>query len=127
MKKLIVGCAMLVGLGGTALAADLPVKAPVPVAPVFDWGGLYAGASVSWFQSRTAWQYTAPVNALLTPFSDTENNIAWGVHGGAQWQFNQIVLGIEADYTNPNSGFAGPASVGGATSICTSFAGEVCQ
>jgi opacity protein-like surface antigen len=54
MKKFLVAFAMLIGFGGAALAADLPVKAPPYVAPVFDWGGLYAGGSVSWFESRTA-------------------------------------------------------------------------
>jgi outer membrane immunogenic protein len=127
MKKFIVGCAMLVGLGSAALAADMPLKAPVPVAPVFDWGGLYAGGSVSWFHSRTNWQLTNPSPATLLPFSDTESQAAWGVHGGAQWQFSQIVLGIEADYTSPQSSFKGATSNGTATSVCTTLLGEVCQ
>jgi outer membrane immunogenic protein len=113
---------------GVAQAADMAVKAPPPMAPpVFDWGGIYVGGSGSWFQSSTHWQYTSPGGAALTPFTDKENQAAWGVHAGAQWQFSQIVLGIEADYTNPASAFLGPASDGTATSVCTMHLGQVCQ
>ena len=48
-----IGCLLIVaiGLGGleSALAADLPAKAPFYKAPVraqpYDWGGLYVGAN----------------------------------------------------------------------------------
>lgn len=132
MKHGIARLAMLGLLAAAPLsiaqAADMAVKAPPPVAPpVFDWGGVYVGASASWFQSNTTWQYANPVPATLTPFSDRETLAAWGIHGGAQWQFGQIVLGIEADYTNPSSTFQGATSNGTATSVCTANIGQVCQ
>jgi outer membrane immunogenic protein len=128
MRKFIVCCAMLAGLGSSALAADLPVKAP-PMAPPppFDWGGLYAGFGLSWFESHNRWQYTNPGPPTLTPFTDTQDNFAWGIQGGAQWQFSQIVLGIEASYNNPASSFKGATSNGTATSVCTANLGQTCQ
>lgn len=128
MKKFLLSCAALLALGGTALAADLPVKAPPPVAPPpFDWGGLYVGASADWFESRTRWHYTNPVPATLMPFSNTDNEFAWGIHGGAQWQWSWFVLGVDADYTIPSTQFRGPLSNGTATSVCTANVGQACQ
>jgi hypothetical protein len=38
MKKIIVGFSVLLGLmGAQALAADLPLRSPPPVAPLFTW------------------------------------------------------------------------------------------
>jgi outer membrane immunogenic protein len=128
MRKFLVCCAMLAGLGSSALAADLPVKAPPPMAPPpFDWGGLYAGFGVSWFESHNRWQFGNPAPATLLPFTDTQDNFAWGLQGGAQWQFNQIVLGIEASYSNPASAFKGAISNGAVNSVCTANLGQACQ
>ena len=45
MKKLIIALAASAALAGTALAADLGArpytKAPVPVAPAYNWTGFY--------------------------------------------------------------------------------------
>src|SRR5271155_4935149 len=103
MKKLLIGLVTLIGLGGSALAADLPMKAPPMAPPPFDWGGLYVGGSMGWFGSHSNWQYTNPGPATLQPFSINASDFAFGVHGGAQWQFGQIVLGVDADYTIPSA------------------------
>jgi hypothetical protein len=45
MRKLLLGAAAMVAIGGQACAADLAVKAP-PMAPAFiasPWDGLYVG------------------------------------------------------------------------------------
>ena len=131
MKPGSIGCFAILAIllsAPLAQAADMAVKAPPPVAaPVFDWGGVYAGFSYSWFESHDRWQYANPGPATLNPFTDTRDVAAWGVHGGAQWLFRQIVLGIEADYTNPDSSFQGATSNGTATSVCTANLGQVCQ
>ena len=45
MKNALLVCAGLVALGGTASAADLPLKAPPVVAAIYNWTGFYAGVS----------------------------------------------------------------------------------
>jgi outer membrane immunogenic protein len=127
MRKFIVCCAALAGLGSSALAADLPVKALPMAPPPFDWGGLYAGLGGSWFQNQTRWQYTNPGPATLTPFTNSQDTGAFDIQAGAQWQFSQIVLGVEASYTNPVNSFRGAVSNGTATSVCTAGLGQACQ
>jgi outer membrane immunogenic protein len=46
MKKLLLATVATIGLGGVASAADLAVKAPVALAPVDSWTGLYVGANI---------------------------------------------------------------------------------
>ena len=127
IRKFVVCAAAVASLCSSALAADMPVKATPMAPPPFDWGGLYAGGSLSWFQSHDRWQYVNPGPATLQPFTDTASQAAWGLQGGAQWQFNQIVIGIEADYTNPGSTFRGAISNGTVTSVCTANIGQICQ
>src|ERR1700694_1692233 len=100
MKKYFLGSVMLIGLCGMAIAADLPVKAPAPIPnAVYDWSGFYAGASGSWVESRASWQSPNPVPATLQPFTATQDQVGWGVHGGVQAQWGAVVVGIVADYT----------------------------
>jgi outer membrane immunogenic protein len=49
MKNLLmVSAALAVLLGTPALAADMPVKAPPPPAPVWSWTGFYIGADAGY-------------------------------------------------------------------------------
>lgn len=80
-----------------AVAADLPVKAtsrPM-VAPEYNWTGIYVGATAGY-----SWGH------LKTPNDATVNHepdgILGGVHMGANWQWNRLVLGIEADLSLTN-------------------------
>jgi len=44
VKKLLIAGAALAALIGTpALAADMPLKAPLPAAPAWSWTGFYLG------------------------------------------------------------------------------------
>src|SRR5262249_10263930 len=72
-----------------ALAADLPVKAPVaPVATVYNWTGIYGGLHVGYGYGVKDWDQTQAYEAK-------------GVLGGGQIGVNQQignwVIGIEAD------------------------------
>jgi outer membrane immunogenic protein len=128
MRKYFLGTVMLIGLGGMAIAADLPVKAPAPPPVIpFDWSGAYGGSSLDWVQSRTSWQYTNPGPATLQPFTNKQNQAGWGFHAGVQQQWGQLVIGIEGDYTLLNASFVGTASNGTATSVCTANLGQSCQ
>lgn len=128
MKRSLLACIALFGLGGLATAADLPVKAPPPPPVVpFDWSGAYGGVSLDWVESRTSWQYANPAPATLQPFTNKQDQAGWGFHAGVQQQWGQFVLGIDGDYTILNAQFVGTASNGTVTSVCTANLGQVCQ
>ena len=97
MKKLVLaGAALAVLVGGPALAADLPVKAPI-IAPVYDWTGFYVGinAGSSFGRSESDLAFTG------FPTVSGTSNINGGIAGGQagyNWQFNpKFLFGVEAD------------------------------
>ena len=56
MKYLALGSAALAAMiAGPAMAADMPVRAPAPVAAYYDWSGAYAGFNVgaAWYDVIT--------------------------------------------------------------------------
>ena len=90
MKRVAFGF-LLASLSGAAYAADLPAppaapytKAPAIVAPLTNWTGFYVGAMGGYASENTS-----------DPFG-----IKGGFGGGTigyNWQFNQFVVGVEAD------------------------------
>ncbi|WJR74830.1 outer membrane beta-barrel protein [Bradyrhizobium sp. NP1] len=110
MKGLSLAAA-IVGLfsAHSVLAADLPVKAPPVVQPVFSWGGWYVGLNAGGI-----WDHNNVNNFITTPATAVPNAIAVaalagnggvngsGFAGGAQVGYNWMVnrswmLGLEAD------------------------------
>jgi high affinity Mn2+ porin len=93
-----VGLSLLV-VDGTAVAADMPVKAPY-IRSVFDWTGLYVGAHAGFGGgSSTA--------VLADPATSTTSNSFSGMIGGVQAGYNYqlpsgMLLGVEADISFPN-------------------------
>jgi outer membrane immunogenic protein len=85
----------------SAFAADLPYAAePTPVAvPIaFDWTGFYVGAQAGYMWGDVS----APYGAVGGPFDSDQDDFdqdgfVGGVHIGYNAQFNQIVVGLEAD------------------------------
>jgi outer membrane immunogenic protein len=102
---------------GSAVAADLPVKAPPPVAPVMTWTGFYVGLNAG-----GAWDDDRSVNTVGVPVAGFADGVGPGSYvvksaagatgtvpdgnngrfiGGGQigynWQFGQGVAGFEAD------------------------------
>ena len=122
MKSLGITVAALAALGlGPAVAADMPVKAPVYKAPpppaIYSWSGFYIGANIGggWSRNNTD-GFDGPlfppvlllppvvaiptiIPAQLGTLASTGNHS--GVIGGGQigynWQVKQFVLGVEAD------------------------------
>jgi outer membrane immunogenic protein len=98
--------AALAGLSATtASAADL--AGPV-AGSAYDWSGFYAGADIGVaIGNVTATDVTQPSGGFFTDlvpagtegFNFRDTNIAGGVHLGAQYQWNQFVLGGEATWT----------------------------
>lgn len=93
-----------------ALAADMPLKAPPPMAPTaFSWAGPYVGlnAGAAWGLSDP--QMTASNGAYLVPGDVALFNangsprfrpdaFTGGAQVGYNWQSQNIVWGIEADF-----------------------------
>ncbi|MGU3494303.1 outer membrane protein [Xanthobacteraceae bacterium A53D] len=94
MKKILLCATALALLTAPAAAADLarayPVKAVVPVVPVFSWTGFYVGANAGY-----GW---ADFDSDITGIAPK----GWfaGLQAGYNYQFaNNVVLGIETDIT----------------------------
>ena len=125
MKKLLVAsAAALVALnaGGSALAADMPVKAPPPPPPVYSWSGCYGGGFVGygWGKSQhrapepNAFLFAAPaevdVDLLPPPFqfagditpSFNMSGALGGFNVGCQYQFGWWLIGVEGDWAATN-------------------------
>jgi outer membrane immunogenic protein len=102
---LLAGAAAVAGLGQSASAADLAVRAaPAPVV-VPTWTGLYIGAhgGAAW-QSTPGWNFTDPGAALATlNVNHGGNSLLGGVGGfqfGYNWQFAPAwVVGVEGDWS----------------------------
>jgi outer membrane immunogenic protein len=102
MKRIVVSAALLASAVG-AQAADLPAKAPFYKAPVdaqvYDWTGFYFGANVGVGLGRSLSQLIVPDGAIA--IAERSRFGAAGAVGGGQigynWQFNNVVLGVEAD------------------------------
>jgi outer membrane immunogenic protein len=115
MKKLLLASTMLFAVTAAASAADLRTSpAAIPaVAPmvVGNWGGFYVGAHAGWLGSNH--------NLLINGFagggdgfggSYTRSGFSGGLYAGANFQMQQIVLGLEADF-----GFGPGATVSAAS------------
>lgn len=102
MKKLALATVAISALlTGAASAADLAArpytKAPM-MAPIFSWTGFYIGADVGYGWGRSTGTGTNSVGAFPTPYSIDPSGVVGGGFVGYNWQFTNIVLGIEADW-----------------------------
>ncbi len=100
LRRVLLASVGAVALAGTALAADLPTRAPPPVyvppVPIFTWTGIYVGGDIGY-----AWG-TVNANAGdnfgdFRSFSTTDNGVIGGGHVGYNLQLNQWVIGLEGD------------------------------
>lgn len=106
----IVALAFL-GAGSSSFAADLATKAkaPAPAPVVVDtWQGFYMGAAVGAAFDNSSVQPVLGGNFLIydpaprkaqyeVPLGGAGTVFTGGVYGGYNWQFNNVVVGIEAD------------------------------
>ena len=103
MRKLLLStAAAIVAVSGSALAADLPARgaaiAPAPVFVAMNWAGFYVGAQLGGVQGNDKAQVLiggVPIAGFGQSYSATA--VTGGVYAGYNWQFNNIVLGLEAD------------------------------
>jgi len=93
-KHLLAGTAALaiiVPLQGPVRAADMPVKAPAPVAPAaFNWSGFYLGGHFGWGSNKFLSTISQPgddrrskatVGGLQLGYNLQTGNIVWGIEG----------------------------------------------
>jgi outer membrane immunogenic protein len=111
MKKTLLSAtaaAMIAGITGPAMAADMPVKAyraPPPV--IYNWTGCYLGANAGWVRASVDVNWVAdpigfPVSA---PFINNDSVARFSRGGGTaggqvgcNWQTGQWVWGVETDF-----------------------------
>ena len=122
MKKLfLASAAALVTLnaGGSALAADMPVKAPPAPPPVYSWSGCYGGGFVGYGWGKSQHRSLDPreepfggsgsnselsflgagdpgVVGDITPSFNMSGALG-GFNVGCQYQFGWWLIGIEGD------------------------------
>jgi outer membrane immunogenic protein len=95
---------------GSAMAADLPVKAKLPPPPAFSWTGCYIGGHFgslfsedNWTTTSANWNLAAPGTAAGTSISIFDSTyLVLGGQAGCNYQIGSWVLGVQGDgaYTN---------------------------
>ncbi len=101
MKQLFLAGVATAVMAGSALAADMPVKAPPPVL-AYDWSGFYLGGVIGggWTRTDTSDPGLGVVGTVLgVPVIQTTDSSGFigGVEGGDRYQFGKLVVGWEAD------------------------------
>src|SRR3981081_4129547 len=110
------GVLAMVGLIGSAHAADLrrrqmAVRAPVYAAPYYNWTGLYVGINGGGAWGSSRWDSTGSF--------DTSGGMIGGTVG-YNWQFGTWVVGLEGDIDWANiKGTTNPGCGGGCSSETT--------
>ena len=109
MNKMLFAGTTLAAFAAAAapvMAADMPVKA-APVVDVWSWAGYYVGANggYSWGRAPTDVSFLTPATgapiaaaagSILSGRAKLTGGIAGG-QGGYNWQFGNIVVGLEGD------------------------------
>jgi outer membrane immunogenic protein len=104
IRKFLLATVATVAFANVASAADLPVRAPaVPYVALYNWTGFYVGANIGYGWGR------------VSEDSGASSNLD-GVIGGGQigynWQMNNIVLGLEADFQGSGQKASGNGFIG---------------
>lgn len=92
----------IVASAAAASAADLPARMPTkaPMAPLpYNWTGFYAGLNLggSWGRQDNS-LVSVSTGGTLAENSDHIDGFIGGGQIGYNWQFNQWVFGLEADF-----------------------------
>jgi outer membrane immunogenic protein len=89
-----------VALATSAVAADLPSRAPPPVylppVPIFTWTGIYVGGQIGYGWGKANGSVGDYFGDYFSS-STTTNGVIGGAHVGYNLQLNQFVIGLEGD------------------------------
>ena len=102
---------ILLGGIGSASAADMALKAPPPVVPVWSWTGFYVGGNAGWVGSSSnnifntgtdtgAGGLGASLNvvgSIPQSINDRYSGFIGGAQAGYNWQMGNWLIGVEAD------------------------------
>jgi len=83
-------------LAGSAMAADMPVKAPMQPVYLYNWTGFYAGLHAGYGWGNSDWVAVPPA-ALINQGSHDINGGLAGGQLGYNWQTGALVIGVELD------------------------------
>jgi outer membrane immunogenic protein len=133
MKKLLIaGIAAAALSGASALAADLPTKAPAYTAaptPMFNWSGFYVGGNIggAWGHEVGSTIFTTPLALAGTQTPGNVSGFLGGVQAGFNYQLDpHWLVGIEGDWSwtdtkgstsTPGLIINPPSTLGGSTDI----------
>ena len=129
MRQLLVGSVAVasLALAGSAVAADMPVKAPIDKAPPpvqSHWTGFYIGANGGAGWGQSCWTLLGSVPPAGPVQDEGCHDLSGGLFGaqaGFNWQVGNWVLGVEGqgDWTRltgttvlPSETFLSPISTG---------------
>src|SRR5271166_1224614 len=100
LRRILLASVGAVALAGTAVAADLPTRAPppiyVPPVPIFTWTGVYVGAQIG-YAWGTVNAHAGDLFGDFRTFSLNNDGVIGGGHIGYNLQLNQFVIGLEGD------------------------------
>lgn len=109
MKQLLVSASVVALLGGTAMAADLPMyEAPAPIyspTPMaYTWTGFYVGlqAGYGWGNVEGDADVGGGPPAVTGDYDYDIDGFLGGLHAGYNHQFSSFVLGVEGDIEYSN-------------------------
>lgn len=106
VRAVFLGIAAAVALASPSLAADMRVKAMPAKAPVVvaDWSGIYVGGAIggAWTEVRGDYVTTPALN------HHNVDRSGWigSVFVGAQYQWKQLLIGVEAGYSAIDNNWA---------------------
>lgn len=102
MRSIITIACGLTALATSAMAADLPVKAPPPPpAPVYAWTGCYIGGNVGWAHTETKFRFNGVEDGKIS-----HDGFAGGGQVGCDFQFpgnSNWVIGIRGLFDGMSS------------------------
>src|SRR5262245_32888889 len=102
----------LTGFVTSAVAADLPVRAPPPPAPVFSWTGFYFGPHIGGgWANGDAQSVSVPDPGFFDPFRSNLNGtgVVAGGQIGVNWQIaSHWVIGLEGDVSGTTTDDTAP-------------------
>ena len=122
MKRILVTSVMLSLLTlGSVFAADLPSADQAPVlkgpvaAPGFSWSGFYVGADAGWVNSSA---HAVDLSGADPSFASDVNGGTIGLLAGYNFQYNNLVFGLEGDGSlMSGTGTKFPADASGTTTM----------
>src|SRR5262245_1799577 len=101
MKRLL-GLALAAMIAGPAVGADMPVKVKAPPVVYYDWSGVYLGFNIGgvWTEVDRFYPLLNLVGLVPQTFTSRGDDVIFGFHAGAQWQWGQWVAGVEVAYSS---------------------------